>query len=246
MLAHSIDRNGIFTMFLTLLSAATLVISFACGYIGLFFYDHISWALVAASVLFFLIDRYCIPDKQHPSMQDSTIEPDYQRVSTIDQVPFEMPISEDTPINSLAKPNFKGDLVLFFDIDGVLHPNQTESLELKDKLLTLIDAYPNIELIMCSDWRVSSPLEWFEKRFGPALSVHFMGCTPVLDSKQEFRRQREVETFVNHFNVRRFLVVDDRQDFYEPGFSNLVVTDTHTGLTEKNLSDISNLISQYQ
>tara|TARA_R110001583_G_scaffold191644_1_gene357254 strand:- start:21481 stop:22191 length:711 start_codon:yes stop_codon:yes gene_type:complete len=142
-----------------------------------------------------------------------------------------MPVNEDTEISHLAKHGFRGDLVLFFDIDGVLHPNQTETLEYKDRLLTLTDRLPALELVMCSDWRLSSTQEWFENLFGDELSRRFMGCTPLL-SGPGFVRQREIEKFCSHFRVKQFAVVDDRPDLYMPDYQALVITSASEGLID--------------
>ena len=180
---------------------------------------------------FFLISEDVPTNRnEHFSASQRTVEED-----------IHMPVDENTPFKYLAKNDFKGDLVLFFDIDGVLHPYQTETLELKGKLLVLTNMFPDLELIMCSDWRLSLPREWFEKSFGDGLAERFKGCTPVLP-RGEFKRQNEVETFSKIYKVRKYVVVDDRPDLYRPGFPNLVTTSVSIGMTEETVQQIATLL----
>ena len=229
-------------MFYTLLSIIAEVAGFLCMAYSVLFYDKVYWPLFAIGVVFLVIDKYLIPDKKHPRLLDNDELLDIVSVIEGQNVEFTMPVYEDTPMKWLVKMDFCGDLVLFFDVDGVLHPNQTETLELKDKLLVLIEEFPNLELIMCSNWRESSPQDWFEKRFGERLSEHFKGCTPILDSG-EFRREREIEAFVEQFRVKRFVVVDDRDDFYHPNYPHLVTTDIAVGLTDVTIQELKRALS---
>lgn len=229
-------------MFYTLLSIIAEVAGFLCMAYSVLFYEKVYWPLFAVGVVFLVIDKYLIPDKKHPRLLDNDELLDIANVIEGQSIEFTMPVYEDTPMKGLVKKGFRGDLVLFFDVDGVLHPNQTETMELKDKLLVLIEAFPDLELIMCSNWRESSPQDWFEKRFGEQLSKHFKGCTPILDSG-EFRRQREVEAFVEKFRVKHYVVVDDREDFYHPDYSHLVSTDISVGLTDDTIQELTRALS---
>ncbi len=225
-------------MLLTLLSALAQVAGFLFMGYSVLFFDAVHWDIFSIGVVILLVDKYLIPDKKHPSMLESQ-DIEAINVATDSQpIEFTMPVDEDTPLGCLIKPDFKGDLVLFFAIDGVFHPHQTETLELKHKLLELTEFHPNLELVMCSDWRATSPQAWFEKRFGSQLTERFKGCTPVLSSG-EYRREREVLEFVRHFKVSKFVVVDDRQDLYQNDFEHLVLTDISVGITDETISEIA-------
>ncbi|MFX4226491.1 MAG: HAD domain-containing protein [Porticoccaceae bacterium] len=153
-----------------------------------------------------------------------------------------MPVTTVTLHRELVKDTFRGDLVLFFDIDGVLHPYQTETLEFTERLYPLLDKFPHIELVMCSDWRETIRQQLFEARVGERIANHFVGCTPLMSSRR-YRRQCEVLEFCRVFRVKHFAVVDDRRDLYAPNFPNLVVTDVSDGITDVTVQDLIRVLS---
>lgn len=147
-----------------------------------------------------------------------------------------MPVTIETQKSDLVEDGFSGRYVVFFDIDGVLHPRDTESLICKDLLLKLIDAVPDVEFIMCSNWRETIAFDDFNVLLNnPVLSSRFKGCTPVLNGL----RSEEILMFCQYFNVINYIVFDDRSDLYHPTFNRLITTDRNTGLL---MSDIDEAI----
>lgn len=229
-------------MFYMLLSITFEVFGFIFMAYSILFYEVTYWPLFGIGVVMLAIDKFFIPDKKGFLLPRNNQLPSVKNGH--DHYELTMPIDEETPLNRLVKAGFHGDLVLFFGVDGVFHPQAAATVELKDKFLPLLEKFPELELIMCCDWRENSPQDWFEKRFGETLSEHFKGCTPVLESGR-FRRQREIETFADTFNIKHFAVVDSRVDLYHSDFPHLIKTDIFTGITNQAIYDIESYLNNH-
>ncbi len=203
---------------------------------GLVIFNQVCWLLVLLGIALLSIDLMGFPWMEEGS--DAGYAIDHGEPSTT----IEMPVEIDTLACDLVKADFRGDVVLFFDIDGVLHPHQTETLEFKDRLLALLYQYPNLELVMCSNWRETASQSWFEDRLGNPLADHFKGCTPRLYGRVN-RRQHEIDEFCRMFRVKRYAVVDDRADLYPVGYPNLVLTDPSEGLTDETIRELIEILA---
>ncbi len=138
-------------------------------------------------------------------------------------------------------------MILFLDIDGVLHSQEGDSWE--DLLCRLpllheiLRACPQVEVVVSSDWKHSTPFPKLRRMLSEGardLSRRFIGVTPkVPPARGQCRRSVECRAWLEQ-NGRQglpWLALDDRAAFFEPG-DNLYQTDTLTGLTAADVPRI--------
>ncbi|WP_019281330.1 HAD domain-containing protein [Vibrio anguillarum] len=148
-----------------------------------------------------------------------------------------LPIKRDHSISTCCNGVVHQGPTLFYDVDGVLHPNDVGNLSSVNFLISIIDKVPSLQLVMSSNWRETMDLEFFERIFPKKIKERTIGFTPVLDI-YPYRRQREIEAFATHFNISRYLCIDDQEQLYESGWHNLYIIDRSCGLDDKNREEI--------
>ena len=147
-------------------------------------------------------------------------------------------------------------LLLFLDIDGVLnnfkwsenHPSGLLYRTLDDidpgniKLLSeLLAQYPEIKIVIMSDWRKLITLSELKVIFN-----HFkvnpdqiIGYTPAVAKSQN--REDEVLMFLKDYPSENYALVDN-DDFFTKLKSKLVLTDPQIGLTNNSILEIKNIL----
>lgn len=58
----------------------------------------------------------------------------------------------------------------------------------------------------------------------------------------EYRRENEITSFVDHYNVKNFIVFDDNPSLYSANFARLIVTEKSKGLTSEDIANAINII----
>lgn len=149
-----------------------------------------------------------------------------------------LPIKKGYPIASCCNGNIHQGSTLFYDVDGVLHPNDVGNLSCVSHLVSIINKVPSLQLIMSSNWRETMDEEFFERVFPNEILERTIGFTPVLET-YPYRRQREIEAFAAHFGLNRYLCIDDQERLYESGWPNLYAIDRSRGLDEKSSENIA-------
>lgn len=141
--------------------------------------------------------------------------------------------------------------VLFLDIDGVLHrgiarrsgnrvvssaPGSIELFEYAAVLDELLRPYPDVEIVLSSDWSIVLGVEFTRNAVpSPQLRDRIVGATsdgctfdwrlwPVLS------RGAQVLDYVSRNSPLRWLAVDDRTDGFEAHRHRLVHCQTDVGL----------------
>ncbi|EKG0020376.1 hypothetical protein RZ186_003445 [Vibrio cholerae] len=165
--------------------------------------------------------------KRHKEADNSVILP----------VKATLPIKRDHSISTCCNSVVRQGPTLFYDVDGVLHPNDVGNLSCVNVLTSIIDKIPSLQLVMSSNWRETMDLEFFERIFPQKIKERTVGFTPVLDI-YPYRRQREIEAFATHFSISRYLCIDDQEQLYEPGWHNLYIIDRSRGLDDKSKDEI--------
>ena len=145
----------------------------------------------------------------------------------------------------------KGRRVLFLDIDGVLHrgiarragnrvvssaPGNIELFEYASVLDELLCPYPDVEIVLSSDWALvfgveysvaAMPLSSLRDR---VVGATYDGCTfnemfwPLLS------RGKQVLDYVARHSLTKWLAIDDRVDGFESCRGRLVACQTEVGL----------------
>ena len=138
-------------------------------------------------------------------------------------------------------------MILFLDIDGVLHPAEGKS---KDDLFCrlpllheILRAAPHVEVVFSTDWRHSTPLKQLRRRVCEGardLSPRFIGVTPKRPLGIGLQiRADECRAWLkaNGAESRAWLALDDRPAFFYPG-DNLYVVDGRTGLSAADVQAV--------
>ena len=151
---------------------------------------------------------------------------------------------------------------IFLDIDGVLNCESTHETtrsgvtfvedRFVKRLKTIVDA-TDARVVLSSDWRYDRDcvgyngdyLELVEKLF--EYGIEFYGFTSVcLRNDRGFpieNRGFEINQYlIEHHEVDKFVILDDRCDM-EPHLDRLVMTSYDTGLTEEDVKEAIELLS---
>lgn len=108
----------------------------------------------------------------------------------------------------------KDDVILFLDFDGVLHAVRQTHIDRGGEshpfcwlpiLSELLEPYPEVKIIVSSDWRCSTSDEELKQLLGP-LAGRFLGVVQEYDA---LSRAEEIFAEVRRRNLTRWLAVDD-------------------------------------
>ena len=144
--------------------------------------------------------------------------------------------TEDEPKLTPQRPAFRwpgprvGAPVLFLDFDGVLHPGQSETFEFMPDLYRILDALPELDVVVSSSWRDTAPPDYLQKLFREPYRSRVcdvIGPEPALP----FARQLAIEAYVAARGLRRFLAVDDSAELFRPNCPWLVHVNRHHGIS---------------
>jgi hypothetical protein len=131
-------------------------------------------------------------------------------------------------------------MILFLDIDGVLHP---EILRGKNTLfgrLPLVEEvlreYPAVDIVISSAWRLKHTLAELRSNFSPDIAARIVGVTPdhrklcdkdSPESLTRFSRHWECDSWIrtNRYSFTRWMALDDRDYLFRPFTDNLMVLD---------------------
>lgn len=136
-------------------------------------------------------------------------------------------------------------LLLFLDIDGVLHKSNTGHLNFINNLVEVIytlekkDENLVVQIVISSNWKDSLSLEDLKETL-ILLKERIIGVTPNCERaehNQYDKREKEIEKWLKN-NVKKyprnfkFLAIDDDKKIFSPSFKNVFFTETKHGLDE--------------
>jgi hypothetical protein len=141
----------------------------------------------------------------------------------------------------------RADCIVFLDFDGVTHPDPCQMGRLFTKL-PLIEAvlrrFDACQIVISSSWRVVHPLDEMRGYFAVDMQSRVIGMTPehraLRDLELSYSRQWECEAWLRRERVwlpqeRRldtpWIAIDDRDDWFRPDCTNLLVINSETGFT---------------
>lgn len=128
-------------------------------------------------------------------------------------------------------------LALFLDFDGVLHRGNSGTLRHLPMIEQLMGEFPDVGVVIISDWRLGDTLEGLRGYFSPGVREQVIGKTgdrvPC-----SIQRQREVEDFVHGAGIHHYLVLDDDRDNYARSFQPVYCPDPGEGLTQDDMQYI--------
>ncbi len=142
----------------------------------------------------------------------------------------------------------RGDVTLFLDIDGVLHPlvPGSEKFSALAPLQELLRQNLRAEVVISSSWRESFDLEDLIALFDEDLRKRIVGGTPVLESHTEFIRQRECEQWMRTYCSpdQEWIALDDDKSLFDPGCHQLLLVDGTKGLQRDDLMRLNARIAE--
>lgn len=142
---------------------------------------------------------------------------------------------------------------IFLDLDGVTHPaaglpppaNCKEACKEIGRSFFHIPQVARLKELCCrthsaivliSSWRtLKFPLSFYNSLFAGKVQA----VTPELHNRPPAgRREEEIISFLKHHSKgNRFVIFDDQESHYKTLKENLVVTNSQTGVTEKNIDE---------
>lgn len=136
-------------------------------------------------------------------------------------------------------------MILFLDVDGVLHPAvcavDAELLCRRPLLETVLRECPQVEIVVSSTWRENRTLAELQAIFSPDVGARIVGVTPLWQDVQDetsmgtYVRQAEIEAWLRQAGRtwEPWVALDDQPWLFKPFLPNLVRSDPATGLTEE-------------
>lgn len=112
-------------------------------------------------------------------------------------------------------------MLLFIDIDGVMHPVGTHPagrLSCKPRFEQWAAGHPAVRLVIASSWRRLYPLDVLKGLFSAEIGVRVIGVTPRLYGDPTQRRYREILAWLAKNNCAHeawFALDDSSTDFPE-------------------------------
>ncbi|WP_244164298.1 HAD domain-containing protein [Variovorax atrisoli] len=138
--------------------------------------------------------------------------------------------------------------MLFLDVDGVLHPVETDysfssrffsHLPLLEELLR---EFRSVDVVISSDWRLAESVEQLQRYFSEDIRHRIIGATPQLDpdAAVQHRRQLEIQAWLEG-NGRRdaeWVALDDWPESFEAGFTRLVFTEPKRAFDQDSFQEL--------
>lgn len=138
--------------------------------------------------------------------------------------------------------------LLFLDIDGVLHPVETDysfggrffsHLPLLEELLR---EFRSVEVVISSDWRLAESIDQLQQYFGEDIRHRIIGATPQLDPDTAVQHRRQLEILAwlegNGRGDAEWVALDDWSESFEAGFARLVLTDPKRAFDQDSLQEL--------
>lgn len=147
-------------------------------------------------------------------------------------------------------------MLLFLDIDGVLHPNIVHDPELllmhRPTLEAVLRACPRVDVVISSTWRTTRTLAELRALFSDDIASRIISVTPHWTEVQDndswgaYVRQAEIEAWLraNGRPWEEWVAVDDQPALFRPFCKNLVQC-AATGLDDVTCGTLLNRLAPH-
>lgn len=135
-----------------------------------------------------------------------------------------------------------GAVVVFVDVDGVLHRAENGSLEFAPLLARVLLACPHADVVFSTNWHINAPLEYLVNLLPPEVQDRVAGVTGVVEG-QRFERELECREYAEKYGVVQFVAVDEDATLFSPGCHFLFKTDRYDGLNDEAGARLSTWIN---
>ena len=143
-------------------------------------------------------------------------------------------------------------MILFLDIDGVLHPSNQigELFTCVPRLALWLEEWPQVDVVISSSWRFAHSQHEMVEMLGPAIGTRVVGCTPWFRQKRDdnvypalkttvvtHERQRQVAAWMaaSWDPGRVWVALDDMPCLFEADCRRLVLCAGQQGLSQENV-----------
>jgi len=130
-------------------------------------------------------------------------------------------------------------MLIFLDIDGVLHPalpvgHEEGKFCHLERFETIMREYPEWKIVISSGWRLRYSLNKLRTFFSNDIADRIVGITPILLSSQPAFRQREIEQYLREtsHDLTPWIALDDSAGDYAENLPNLILCNMMTGIDE--------------
>jgi len=149
-------------------------------------------------------------------------------------------------------------MLLFLDLDGVLHPHIGYRPELLMCRLPILEdvlrASPSVEVVISSTWRMTRTLDELKSLFSLDIGPRIIGKTPNWRDIHEdmtygtFQREAEIRAWLHAAGRawESWIALDDQPSLYRPFCKNLILTNSATGLTQDDCELLTKRLSSSQ
>lgn len=145
-------------------------------------------------------------------------------------------------------------MILFLDIDGVLHPDPAPAENAfcqRHLLWQILIERPTLQIVISSDWRLRYTLDYLADRIAEGsnkdIKQRMIGVVPVLPGMKHEYRGREQECLAwlakHRSETEPWLALDDVAGNFTFGSPNLYLIDHQTGLRASDVARVLSLIS---
>jgi hypothetical protein len=130
-------------------------------------------------------------------------------------------------------------VILFLDIDGVLHPAPLQGRDAGilchvNRFESIMRDFPECSIVISSGWRLRFDIDALRALFSEGIATRIIGVTPVIALTTSFWRQREIEQYLDNTNHKAipWIALDDNAGDFTPGLPNLVLCNMTTGIDD--------------
>lgn len=207
---------------------------FLVGYYAIAWHMVINWQLLFMVIVVFGVNRYLIKIFKEEAKKEQSND-SYTKPS------FPLPINEDHTINQLVSPLYRsGKPTIIMAFHGVLHRNQNESLEFKERFMQIFKSVPDAQVVVSSDWRTDCDEPWLREKLGDDLFSKIVAFTPApLDRN----RSLEVNMFLESKKPTRFVVLDSEKIDIPIITGKIIRTESYLGIQQEHVDEIIDYLS---
>lgn len=133
-------------------------------------------------------------------------------------------------------------LTIFLDFDGVLHRKMIGNFELLANFNQVLNLFPNIKIVISSDWRHSMKPQDYQEIFGEYAN-RIIGKTPIIIGAT-FLRELEILAYVRQHSIQKFIAIDDdcRNELFNRDCEWLFKTNYFRGLDTETTNNLIKFI----